>query len=86
MGRFFKTFPNLSQNLLKFKKILEKSGDFPQKFAQNWADWYMNESLFLKILVLVWVYFQIPRRHIPTKTKLEYPPGKVILMSIYTLE
>ena len=24
--------------------------------------------------VFVWVYFQIPWRHIPTKTKLEYPP------------
>ena len=30
---------------------------------------------FLEKLVFVWVYFQIPWRHIPTKTKLEYPPG-----------
>ena len=35
----------------------------------------MNELLFLEKLVFVWVYFQIPWRHIPTKTKLEYPPG-----------
>ena len=48
MGRFFKIFPNLSQNWLKFKKILEKSGDFAQNLAQNWADWYMNGSLFLE--------------------------------------
>ena len=34
----------------------------------------MNGLLFLEKLVFVWVYFQIPWRHIPTKTKLEYPP------------
>ena len=33
----------------------------------------MNGSLFLEKLVFVWVYFQIRQRHIPTKTKLEYP-------------
>ena len=69
MGRFIKIFPNLSQNWLKFKKICKKSGEF----AQNW---YVNESLFLEKLVFVLVYFQISRRHVPTKTKLEYPPGK----------
>ena len=73
MGRFFKIWPNLSQNWLKFKKILEKIGNFVQNLAQNWADWYMNGLLFLEKLVFVWVYFQIPWRHIPTKTKLEYP-------------
>ena len=75
MGRFFKIWPNLSQNWLKFKKILEKIGNFVQNLAQNWADWYMNGLLFLEKLVFVWVYFQIPGQHIPTKTKLEYPPG-----------
>ena len=75
MGWFFKIWPNLSQNWLKFKKILEKIGNFVQNLAQNWADWYMNGLLFLEKLVFVWVYFQIPWRHIPTKTKLEYPPG-----------
>ena len=69
MGRFFKIWPNLSQNWLKFKTI------FVQNLAQNWADWYMNGLLFLEKLVFVWAYFQIPWRHIPTKTKLEYPPG-----------
>ena len=39
MGRFFQISPNLSQNGLKFKKILENSGDFPQSFSKNWADW-----------------------------------------------
>ena len=38
----------LSQNWLKFKKILEKLGDFAQNLAQNWSDWYMNGSLFLE--------------------------------------
>ena len=68
-------FQTLSQNWLKFKNILEKIGNFVQNLAQNWADWYMNGLLFLEKLVFVWVYFQIPWRHIPTKTKLEYPPG-----------
>ena len=75
MGWIFKSSPNLSQNWLKFKKIWEKSGDFDQNLAKNWTDWYMNGSLFLEKLVFVWVYFQIPWRHLPTKTKLEYPPG-----------
>ena len=73
MGRFFKILPNLSQ-LAQFKKILEKICNFVQNLAQNWADWYMNGLLFLEKLVFVWVYFQIPWRHILTKTKLEYPP------------
>ena len=29
---------NLSQNWLKCKKILKKSGDFGQNLTQNWAD------------------------------------------------
>ena len=73
MGRFFKIWPNLSQNWLKFKKILEKNCNFVQNLTQNWADWYMNGLLFLEKLVFVWVYFQIPWQHIPTKTKLGYP-------------
>ena len=72
MGRFFKIWPNLSQNWLKFKKILEKIGNFVQNLAQNWANWYMNGLLFLEKLVFVWVYFQIRGG---TKTKLEYPPN-----------
>ena len=56
-------------------KIWKKNCHFVQNLAQNWADWYMNGLLFLEKLVFVWVYFQIPWRHIPTKTKLEYPPG-----------
>ena len=81
MGRFFKIWPNLSQNWLKFRKILEKMGNFVQNLAQNWVDWYMNGLLFLEKLVFVWVYFQIPWRHIPTKTKLEYQPGPRMKLS-----
>ena len=45
------------------------------KFGLTFADWYMNGSRFLEKLVFVWVYFQIPQRDVPTKTKLEYPPA-----------
>ena len=75
MGWFFKVPQIWGKIWLKFKKILEKSGDFAQNLAKNWTDWYMNGLLFLEKLVFVWVYFQIPWRHIPTNTKLEYPPG-----------
>ena len=70
---FSKFFPKFEPKLVKFTNILEKSGDY----AQNWANWYMmNRSLFLEKLVFEWVYYQIPQRRIPTKTKLEYPfPG-----------
>ena len=54
------------QNFLK-KKILENPVILPKILPQNW---YINGPL----LVCVGVYFQIPRQHIPTKTKLEYPP------------
>ena len=54
MGRFFKIWPNLSQNWPKFKKILEKIGNFVQNLAQNWANWYMNGLLFLEKLVFVY--------------------------------
>ena len=35
-------FQKFCQNWLKFKKILEKLGDFAQNLAQNWADWYIS--------------------------------------------
>ena len=47
-GNFSIFFLNLNKNWLKFKKIWEKSGDFAQNLVQNWTDWYMNGSLFLK--------------------------------------
>ena len=82
-GSFFKIWPNLSQNWLKFKKILEKIGNFVQNLAQNWADWFMNGLLFLEKLVFVWVYFQIPWRHIPTKPNLSTPPDlDLVIMQV----
>ena len=60
-------------NLFKFVHFI-----FVQNCAQNWADWYLNGLLFLEKLVFEWVCFQIPWRHIPTKTKLEYPPGCIL--------
>ena len=44
----------------------------------NISNWYMNGSLFLEKLVFVWVFFQIPLRHVPTETQLEYLPGKQV--------
>ena len=79
-GSFFLNFPHLSQNGLKFKKILEKLGDW----AYNWSDWYMNVSLFLEKLVFVWVFFQILQLHIPTETKLEYPPRAAVNLPNWT--
>ena len=71
-------FSKLSQIWAKigsnFKKILEKSGDFAQNLVQNWSNWYMNRLLFLEKMVFVWVYFQIPRWHIPIKAKREFTP------------
>ena len=37
----------------KFKKILEKSGDFALNLARNWDNWYMNGSPFLEKLAFV---------------------------------
>ena len=75
---------SIFQNFLK-KNIFEKSGDF-RKFWKNpvilpkiWPkNWYINGS----ILVCVGVYFQILWQHIPTKTKLEYPPPDAVQSKI----
>ena len=80
MGQFFQISKNLSQN--KFKKIWKKKkggGNFGQNSAQNRADWYMNGSLFLGKLVLVWIKFQIPSGTSLPKPNLSYPPGTHIM-------
>ena len=74
MGWFFQIWPNLSQNWLKFKKILEKVGIFVQNLAQNWANWYINGLLFLEKLVFVWVYFQILVAAHPYQNQTWVPP------------
>ena len=66
---------NMNMNFPKFEQKLAHILDFFFKtghFAQNWANWCMNGLLYLEKLVFVWVYFQIPWRHIPTKTNLVY--------------
>ena len=68
------------------KKIWEKYGDFVQNLVQNWAVWYMNGSLFLwKKMLFVWVYFQIPQRHVPTKIKFEHPPVNFKVIPVYII-
>ena len=81
MGRFFKIFLNLSLNWLKFKKILEKSGDFAQNLAQNWSGWYMNGSLFLEKLVFVWFTFKFRSRTSLPKSNLSIPQGFPIMQA-----
>ena len=72
----------------KVPQIWAKIGSNLGKFWKNWVIlleiWpklgpigiWMGH-FFLEKLVFVWVYFQILWRHIPTKTKLEYPPRKI---------
>ena len=57
---FFKIWPNLSQNCSKFSSKLGR-------LVYEWVTFSWKTGICL------WVYFQIPWRHIPTKTKLEYP-------------
>ena len=71
----------------KFAQIKENFGKicfFCSKFSPK-LDWLVYEWVtFLKKLVFAWVYFQILRWHVPTKTKLEYPltPGIRSLFSL----
>ena len=71
----FQNFPEFEPKLAQILKIrkIGISGDFAQNFTKNWS--YMNGSLFSwKIGICRGLYFQIPWRHVPTKTKLEYRP------------
>ena len=81
MGRFFKIWPNLSQNWLKFKKILEKIGNFVQNLGQNfWPIGIWMGYFFLEKLVFVWVYFQIPWAAHPYQNQTWVPPwGSLVL-------
>ena len=76
---FFFLISNIGAKIgSNLKTIFKKSGYFAQNLTQNWADWHMNGSLFLEKWVLVWVYFQISQRHLPTKTNFEYLPPRLI--------
>ena len=37
-GLVFQNLPKHEPKLVKFKKALEKSGDFAQNLTQNWTD------------------------------------------------
>ena len=70
MGHFFTILPEFKLTRLKSKKnpvillkILRKIGPI----GYEWA------TFSWKKMVFVWVYFQNPWWHIPTKPKLEYP-------------
>ena len=59
MGWFFKIFLYLSQNWLKFKKILEKLGDFAQNFAKKLGQLVYEWVTFSWKIGISWVFFQI---------------------------
>ena len=67
-------FSNLSQTWFKFKNILEKSGDFAQKSVRLVYEWV---TLSWKIGICTSLRLN-SAQHIPTNTKLEYPPGSVV--------
>ena len=82
---FFKFEPKL----FNFKKILEKLGDFAQNLAQIEQIGICMGHLW-KIGICMGLLsnsnFQIHiQRHIPIKTKLEYPPGFVTRSACYMI-
>ena len=70
---FFNNFPKFELKLTQVQ--FEKIGWF----------WYLNGSVFLEKLVFVWVYFQIPWQHVPTKTKLENPQERTSCFGKFVL-
>ena len=74
-GSIFQNFPKFELELAQILRKFWKKWVILLKIWQKigpigiWMDHF-----FLEKLVLVWVYFQILWQHIPTKTKLEYPP------------
>ena len=84
-GSVFKICPNLSQNWLKFKKILEKSSDFAQNLARNWTDWYMNELLFLENWYLYGSTFKFRGGTSIPNPNLSTPPAYMIEIIEYNL-
>ena len=76
MGRFFQNLPYMSQNWLKFKESLEKSGDwFCSKFSTKLVlNGKFIIAIFRKCLGLL--SNSVGTR--PFQTKLEWPPDLVI--------
>ena len=71
-SKFSQTWAKIDLDLRKFWKnrviLLKISPQIGQ--IGTWMGHFL-----LKTLVYIWVYFQCPWQHIPTKTKLENPPG-----------
>ena len=78
-------FPNLCQNWLTFKNILEKSDNFAQNVAQYFTDRYMNGSLFIEKLVFVWSTFKfcdgmsLPKPNLSTPPPVEHTTFLVLI-------
>ena len=77
-GLIFQNFPKIESELAKFKKILEKSGNF----AQNLANCYMKRLLFLEKLVFVWSTVKFCGRTSLPKPNFP-PPPQIDLLSFF---
>ena len=76
---------NLVYEWMDFSKIWAQIGSNLRKFWKKrlillkiWCKIdpigiYVKVTFSWKIGICIWVYIQIPQRHVPTKTKLEYP-------------
>ena len=60
------------QKFHKFKKILEKLGDFAKNLTHNWTDWYMGHFFLIKNVFVYGFTFKFRggTAVIPTKTEL----------------
>ena len=76
-GSIFQNFQKFEPKLAYIYENFGKIGRFCSNLTQKWDNWYMNGSLFLEKMVFVRAYFQNLWRHVPTKTKLEYPTPRV---------
>ena len=74
-GSSFQKFPKFEPKLAQIWENLGKIWRFCQKFGKKLSRLVCEWVTLSWKLVFVWVYFQIPLRHIPTKTKLEYLLG-----------
>ena len=74
-GSIFHNFPKFEP---KLAQISENPGVwwFCSKFGAKLVSWYTSGTFSWKIGICMQVYFQTMQceRHIPNKTKLEYPP------------
>ena len=84
-GSIFQNFPKFGSN---FKNILENLVILLKIWPKIGPIGIWIGHFFLEELVFVWVYFQIRQQHVPTKTKLEYPPPlleNVVTVLIFSL-